>query len=386
MPEPDKGLILVLGCEPAAFSCAFALLNSGLVVHHIYPVPFGLCGASRDIGFTYPEIGEPWERLAHALGSDLAREYYTWSRAGIEDLNARIPGLVQRGSRLALTRTETEAKLVADDALVRGKPPIEAQVRLMSGAAASNYAPVDGANQASFETHALAFAPVKALDSLSQQLQSQSSYHAHPLKMEEWKEIQVSVKPDEVSVELPDGPLPADVVVVAAGLETGRLLSKFDSVLVPYVAQAFRSPPLKEKTRSSVVGLSASWGYERYRFDEERRLLGCGIDPSQGGGVGVAEVDEKRMTAFLKRAGQMFTDFDGQTDGLTQWAVQVDGTCDGLPILGPLTGEPRVHVAAGFFISAWSRGWEAGTQVGRAISGQPEGQDILQRCSVTRFR
>jgi glycine/D-amino acid oxidase-like deaminating enzyme len=388
--ELHDGTVLLVGAEPAAFSCAFQLIEQGIKVSHVYPEPFGLRGSSRDIGLTYPELGEPWERLAHALGTELALEFHQWSKLGIEDLQARLPKLVDRGSRLSVTRTEQEARLVAADAVTRSKPPVLADVRLMSGAAASNYAPIDGANQCSYETHTLSFVPVKALDELSQQLQNEPLYQRRTVPDDEWSEITVVCKGDSATCFDSQGEVArGDLAVVAAGMDTQQLTGKFHNTLVPIIGQAFRSPPLKEKTRSSVVGITASWGYERYRFDQERRLLGCGIDPSRGPETGEgACVDPHTMHRFLQRAKQLFTDFDGSNDSLMQWAVEFTGSCDGLPILGPLNGEPKIQVATGFSTSAWSRGWEAGRQLGYAIGGVGvEGtSSLLARCSTSRFQ
>ena len=140
--------------------------------------------------------------------------------------------------------------------------------------------------------------------------------------------------------------------------------------------------------KDQVVGVTASWGFERYRFDDERRLLGCGVDPSGGGGGESATVDDKVMRVFLKRAAQLFTDFESDDEeSLMRWAVEFDGTCDGLPILGALTGEPRIQVACGFSISAWSRGWEAGRRVAGAVLGREDekGSRLIKRCSPRRF-
>jgi glycine/D-amino acid oxidase-like deaminating enzyme len=384
---PTDGVVLVVGSEPAALSCCLGLLECGIPVRHAYPAPVGLHGSSRDIGLAYPELGEPWERIAYALGEDIALEFYQWSKAGVEDLSRRLPDLVMRGSRLALTRTTQETKLVSTDAMERSKPPVEDQMRLMSGVAVSNYAPVHSAELGSFETHAAAFAPVTVLKALLAQLDGHAHYTGLPLASEgDWNECRLSWAGEGVELLGAQGEITlGDVAVVGAGLDTCRLVGRLRDVLVPVHGQAFRSQPLPESTRSSVVGLTASWGYERYRFDSERRLLGCGVDPT-GSHLGhEAVVDEKVMRAVLQRAGQMFVDFDSaKEDELMRWAVRFDGTCDGLPVLGPLPGESKIQVVCGFGLSAWSRGWEAGRQMSRAVSSQNVG-GLIERCSARRF-
>ena len=389
MTSQQDGVVLVVGAEPAAFSCCAELLESGLSVRHVYPAPLGLHGSSRDIGLAYPELGEPWERLVYALGEEIAMELHRWSGGGVEDLESRFPELVRRGSRLSVTRTEQETKLLSGDALQRSKPPVNDEVRLMSGPAVSNYAPIHTAHFGAFETHAVSFAPVAVLEALSKQLKENPLYESCAVQGD-WDKFRVccsasSVKAVGAGETLAEG----DLAVVAAGMATGRLLDRFEKALVPIRGQAFRSRPLKERTRSSVVGVTASWGFERYRFDDEFRLLGCGVDPS-GSGVGeeTNDVNAKVMRVVLNRAAQLFTDFDAEDEeSLMRWAVEFDGTCDGLPILGALTGEPRIQVACGFSLSAWSRGWEAGRRVAGAVLGREDEtvSRLIARCSPRRF-
>jgi glycine/D-amino acid oxidase-like deaminating enzyme len=386
----SKGDILVVGSEPAAFSAALALTENGQSVKHVFLQPFGLLGSARDIGLAYPELTEPFERLSYSIGEELALEFHQWSKDGVEDLTRRLPHLVERGSRLALTRTEQESELTAADAICRSKPPVNDEVRLMSGAAVSNYAPVDGALQGSFETHAISFLPIKVMEALHSLLREKPGYEAKPVsKIEEWQEIRLLAQEDAVQARNSNEELASgDIALVAAGLDTRFLLGRFSKTLCPVLGQAFRTPPLKEMTRSSVLGLTSSWGYERYRFDQERRLYGCGIDPTGMSPVGEeAEVVEKTMTRLLGRAAQLFTDFDGVDDQLMKWGVQFTGSCDGLPILGPLPGQPRIQVAAGFSFSAWSRGWTAGLRLAHAIvnGDQSQGSSLLKRCSPRRF-
>lgn len=386
--DTADGVVLVVGAEPAAFSCCLELLEAGLRVRHLYPAPLGLHGSSRDIGLAYPELGEPWERVVYALGEEVALELHRWSVSGVEDLVGRFPEAVHRGSRLSLTRTEQETKLVSADALERSKPPVEDQVRLMSGVAVSNYAPIHTAHLGSFETHAVTFAPVVLLETVSNLL-AESSLYDSVLIEEGWSDLRLSCSGPKVRVDRGgDALAEGDVAIVAAGMGTVSLLERFQKALISVNGQAFRSQPLKERSRSSVVGMTASWGFERYRFDDERRLLGCGVDPSGGGGGESAVVNDKVMRVFLKRAAQLFTDFEAEDEeSLMRWAVEFDGTCDGLPIIGALTGEPRVQVACGFSVSAWSRGWEAGRRVAGAVLGREDekGSKLIKRCSPRRF-
>lgn len=382
-----SGDVVVVGGEPAALSCVARLLREGVGVVHIYPVPWGLSGASRDIGLAYPELGEPLERLEYAIGPELAAEFHAWGKRGVEllsELAAAGAGL-RRGSRLLLSRHEQEARVVASDALERQR--LGDEVRLMSGGAASNYAPLStSVHQASFETHVLAFAPASLCESLQQKFIEQPGYRAVELTLETWQHILVESFSGGVRVQLPQGGVRAEVAVVAAAYDTGRLLGRFQKVLLPLLGQAFCTQPLREKSRSSVVGLTASWGFERYRFDSERRLLACGIDPSAGQCQKEAIVLEDVQERFWGRACTLFSDLAQADADVLRWGVLFTASCDGLPVLGPLPGEPRLQVAAGFSTSAWSRGVTAGDAIaGQLLGHRAEVSALLGRCSPRRF-
>jgi glycine/D-amino acid oxidase-like deaminating enzyme len=382
-----KPEVLVIGGEPAALSCAARLLHEGARVTHLFPSPWGLLGASRDIGLAYPELGEPYERLAYALGEELAREMHAWGKQGIELLTSAAEDCLgfRRGSRLSLTRHEQEAALVGTDALERQR--LGDEVRLMSGGAASNYAPLaTTVHQACFETHAAAFPPVAVCERLQRLLAAHHSYQAMELNVATgWRDCRVEGCPGGVRAFWGASSVEADLAVVAAACESARLLQKFSRALVPLLGQAFASEPLRERARSSVVGITTSWGGERYRFDPDQRLLGCGIDPGAGDRHSEAMVLETKQAGVWRRACEIFSDLAQSGDEVQRWGVLFTTTCDGLPLLGPLPGEPRIHLAAGFSTSAWSRGYAAGEVLGRMLSGVGEVSPLVQRCSPRRL-
>ncbi len=369
-------------------ACAARLLLEGARVTHLFPVPWGLWGASREIGVAYPELGEPLERLEFALDSELALEFHQWGRRGVERLLEHARGWegMRRGSRLSLTRSEQESALVASDALHRSRL-CEDTVRLMSGAAGSNYAPLSTeVHQAVFETHTVAFPPAGLSQFLIQNLAGNAHYRPLELSSEvDWTELDVRTFDSGVRLNR-EGEclLEADLLVVACGLETTRILRKFQKVMVPLLGQAFLSPPLREVSRASVVGITASWGHERYRFDPERRLLGCGINPGDGEYHDTALALPEAQEGFRRRAVQIFADLGASMEPEMMWGVLFTATCDGLPLLGPLPGEPRIHLATGFSTSAWSRGYAAGDELARCLAGG-QATPLMQRCSPRRM-
>ncbi len=387
----DSSGVLILGGEPCAFACALALTDQDIPVHHVIPGPFGLLGASREIGLTYPELGEPYERLEYALGSELARDFHGWSKKGIERISQmfRDSPELTRGTRLSITRRPEESNLVSRDALDRQK--LGDEVRLMSGAAASNYAPLGSVDQASMETHCLRFTPIRILEALQSLLESRPSYRSIPISLDTLeKACTLTTCMEGVRWEWPHGgtqsSLKADLAVLGLGQPVVRLLHKFERALLPMLGQAFRTIPLREKTRASVVGVSAGWGTERYAFDAARRLIAFGRDPGSSlTSDGQAIVDDLAQTRLQARAQDLFSDFSPEHIE-QRWGIIQTTTCDGLPLLGPLPGQPRIHLAEGFGDSAWSRGFEAGWKIAEALLGEVKPcSPLLVRCSPRRL-
>lgn len=392
----EHGTVAVVGAEPAALACAATLLQHGIEVLHVFPSPIGIWGASREIGLAYPELGEPYERLADSLGCASASTLHAWGREGIELLTEDLEGCLtlRRGSRLCVTRSEQEATLIVSDALIRQS--LGDEVRLMSGAAASNYAPLaTEVHQASFETHALNFAPVTATETLLTRLSHHPRYRGVSLDATTaWLSCRVEASSGGAKVYWeaggtePEGigqAIEADLVVVAASTESSQILGCLQSSLVPVLGQAFQSEPLRETTRSSVLGVTASWGYERYRFDAQWRLLACGINPVSSERCEENLVNAHDQEVLWSRAETIFSDLALSDPELAmKWGILFCMTCDGLPVLGPLPGEPHIHVATGFGVSAWSQGYGAGGTLARILLGE-QASDLIWRCSPRRW-
>ncbi len=388
--------LLVFGAEPAAFAAASACLEAGFRVLHLLPEPLGLLGASRELGLAHCELGEPWERLLAALGGEHARAYRDSAREGIDRLHALLSSLADgvesatctRGTRLVLARSRSAGELIVEDALARQQEG--EQVRLMSGAAASNYAPVISSEYACLETHCLRFSPVRALAELRSHLESHEGYTAVALEVSRGFErcsLQVRGSGVELSWEGSQGRVRclAEALLCCAGLASVSLLRRFRRVLIGLQVEAFRTAALRERARTNVVGLTASWGYEQYYFDSQRRLVAAGRDPQGGLAEAlVPEVDEEVGTRMVERALELFPDL--LPDLVEQhWAYLWTASCDGLPLLGPLPGEPKIWVCEGFGPAAWSRGFRLGEAVGQALAGG-ESHPLLARCSPKRFQ
>lgn len=388
--------LVIFGGEPAAFSAAATCLKAGFRVLHLVPSPAGLLGSSREIGLAHCELGEPWERLLFSLGEEHAQAFRRSARDGIDELYGRITtessegdrGLCSRGTRLVLSRSEVDAELLVADALARQQEG--EQVRLMSAAAASNYAPVRAFGYTCLETHCLRFTPVRVLKALQAELDQHQLYSAMPVDVAdgferfEWRvggfgvEIRHAIDGREVRCR-------GEVLLCCAGLAAVPFLGRLRRQLLGLQLEAFRSAPLRESTRTNVAGVTASWGHEQYCFDGERRLLGVGRDPQGGLADSLCpEVDSRVSLRLVERAMELFPDLDSSLVE-QQWAYLWTVSCDGLPLLGPLPGEPRVWLCEGFGGAAWSRGYRLGSLVGESLANG-DTHPLVNRCSPRRFQ
>lgn len=171
----------------------------------------------------------------------------------------------------------------------------------------------------------------------------------------------------------PDGSrLTAQIVVAAPGVEAATLHPFFRSCVYPVRLQGLRTGP-------GIAGRSLSTPVlARHRFEAAFRdadgavsLVGCrwADQPEMGAG----ERDDAALSERVSRAQDAWLE---QTLGIAvgpvrRWSGIVAYTCDGLPLVGPLPGAPRVISAVGW--SGWglSLAPRAVDEICAGILGEP---------------
>jgi glycine/D-amino acid oxidase-like deaminating enzyme len=176
-------------------------------------------------------------------------------------------------------------------------------------------------------------------------------------------------------------PVLAEIVIVAAGIGSRGVHPFFEEALYPVRLQVRRSAPLDSASGalSPVEACVARHRYEAWCATAEGGLefSGCrwAEQPEMGAGVEddvtLSDAVTQRQDAFVERH---LGDHPGASGPVRRrWAGIVNYSCDGLPIVGPIPGSPRVLALTGW--CGWGLSWigEAVEAVSRAVLGEDLG-------------
>ncbi len=166
--------------------------------------------------------------------------------------------------------------------------------------------------------------------------------------------------------------LTAELVVAAAGVSAATLHPFFSSCVYPVRLQALRTVPGVPGDALRVPVLA------RHRFeagwstpDGAVEFVGCrwADQPEMGAG----ERDDEALSARVstEQDSWLCTHFGIDVGLVQRWSGIAAYTCDGLPLVGPLPGAPRVLAAVGW--SGWglSLAPRAVDEICAGILGQP---------------
>jgi D-amino-acid dehydrogenase len=174
-------------------------------------------------------------------------------------------------------------------------------------------------------------------------------------------------------VRVDGDPLGADAVVVAAGAWSGELVSPLgtDLPVVPQRGQITHLEVADDTSRWSVVSRLDS-GHYMLAFPRGRVVVGATREPGSG--------FDHRVTAAgqLEVLEQALAVAPGLRDA-TLLETRVGfrpATPDGLPVLGPLPGNPRVVLATGFGPTGLTLAPLAGALVAEVVLGEEPRLDL----------
>ncbi len=203
-------------------------------------------------------------------------------------------------------------------------------------------------------------------------------YVDHPQAMIEAMAQQVDVRIAEVqgvrrtgagwTLETRDGRFEAGTVVLAAGIESRRLLAPLgiDLPVVPEARHLFLSSPIRERLLEPLV-ISSEHRFAAKQLHNGRVLasdLSASGDPEAGAARWKANIREaiSELLPVLE-----YVDFTVLVSG------EYDVTPDRQPILGPLPGHDGLHIATGFS----GHGFMIAPAVSRIVAGAVLGEHDL---------
>lgn len=166
----------------------------------------------------------------------------------------------------------------------------------------------------------------------------------------------VSGSGDGVLLQVDDRTLRAELVVVAAGPGAASVHPWFGPMLYPVRLQGLRTAP--QSTRWPRPALARhrleAWVQEA---SGALTFVGCrwAEQPEMEAGV----TDDSTISPLVEAGQRRFLDshLPGALDagGLESWTGITTTSCDGLPLVGPLPGNPRLLALAGW--GGWGLSW-----------------------------
>jgi len=178
--------------------------------------------------------------------------------------------------------------------------------------------------------------------------------------------------------------LKAEVVVVAAGARSDQLESWFEDKIIPVREQALLTTPVSQL----IPGTNrAGYGYTHFRQVADGGLLmgGCRwATPHMEYGETDDSVIVGRIQEKLEATvGRLFPELSG-LHIRRRWAWLNARTCDMLPIIGPLPGNPRMIACTGFVGNPYGLAPRAARAVADGLMYE-DSQDVPGFMNAQRF-
>lgn len=336
-PLPSQVDVAVIGAGLSGLAITAALASRGVAVSLISRNrAFDHHGSFGAPGLLTPGLPEAAWRLAEAIGVDRTRELYTLglnSVAIVRDLG--VPS--EPAVHAALSDREREG--LEKSAKILQKMGLEPE--MLDGESCSDW--IGGAAFSG----GLRIAQDRSIDltALGSALLRSAQQHGAAIHGERTVN-RVEQRGPDLALRLGSQTVRAHVVIMAAGAGLRELDPWFDDKIIPVREHALRLAPVAHRLR----GGRAQLGYIGWRQDEDGSTVvsGCRwatphmeVYESDASQVSTKVLD--KVLDFAERhlpgAGTTVTD---------RWARIDAHTCDGLPIVGPLPGDPTRLVCAGF--------------------------------------
>lgn len=303
-------------------------------------------GASgRGHGLLLSGLSDPYVRLVTSLGRDGAREIWRLTRENHRRLAevARRFGIeceYDPGGSCRLSASPQEAKELRESATLLAEDgfPVEFVTSEHPQAEFAEHGTLGGLlilDDAGLD-------PVKFLRALAEHLR-----HGVLSLHEDTPVLRWESSDGRIHLKTPDGEVKADVAILAAGTGLPALCPAFEDLLFPVRAQFCATAPVLEMPPRR--GVSSDWGHSFFRQTYGGRLLAGGMrhTPAAGEqGLGAVLADEHQNR--IEDALQSHFPFGAGAEITHRWAASFLASIDGLPIVGPLPGQPRVLVAGGY--------------------------------------
>ena len=333
--------VCVVGAGLAGLFCSVLLAEGGarVTVVDADPQLLGRGGSARESGGVHLGVVEHPYRLVQALGEERAKQLYAHSKRSLELLRERANFEETGGLWVALDQREEGHITRSAAALERMgvasfvMEPDHVSQRIGASSCGSGLL---------VKEEGLVH-PLVLLETLTREAISGGVSFVPGFAVE-------AIEEDEQGMRVccADGRVVcAEVVVLAAGAWSGEVSPWLKDKVVPVREQALQTKPLPV----SVKGPSRlGYGYTNLRQLSDGGLLisGCRWASSH---MELGETDDGQLVSRIqdKLLASLHRFYPGcNLEVVGRWAWLYARTCDLLPIVGPLPGQPRMIVCTGF--------------------------------------
>lgn len=336
-PEPIRADVAIIGAGIAGLGVARELARAGVDVAVIEArATLGDGASGRDPGVVTAGLTESAFRLEHAIGTARTRELYALATVGREALPEGLP-FAEGAAHLAAGARET-AELEASLATLER---IGVSATLLDAEQSNAHTEGHGFSAGLLVDGDGALCPRALIDAL---VAEATAYGA--AVQAGWRVARVHNHAGGLRLETTGASVDCEVVVFAAGHALRDIDPWFEDKLVPVREHALRTAPLGRELPPA----RAQLGYVSWRQDAAGRLVlsGCRwatphLETGETEEV-VVDVVIDKLNAFRQR----HLPAASAVEVVRTWARIATHTCDGLPVLGPLPGDPTRISCAGF--------------------------------------
>ncbi|MCB9679955.1 MAG: FAD-binding oxidoreductase [Alphaproteobacteria bacterium] len=335
---PDAVDVVVVGAGLPGLAAATWLARSGASVLLVEAAHHAGAGTSgRAPGLVYRGIVEhPW-RLAASLGDGGVADLYRLSEEGIALLEGFVP-VQRRGLVWAAVEPDREPAELAASQQVLARLGVDAVP--LSPDAADAHTGAQGLGPGMYVADEGWVEPAAAVDAFAAAARAAGAVLAGGCTVHT-----ATPDGDRLAVVTSCGVVAAEAVVLAAESGLQALGGYFDDTIQPVREAAI----VLDGDHPPTCGLRAGFGYTTARPLPDGRLLLAGCrwaTPHLETGETDASVVAPRVRERLEATAARFFPHTGPVAAAWSWITAA--SCDGLPIVGPLPGDARRLVCAGF--------------------------------------
>lgn len=374
---PQSTEVCVIGAGLAGLCCALFLARAGAKVTLLESgAGLGEGGSAREHGGVYLGVVEHPYRIVHALGVSGASDLYAFSRSSQERLGELVTVTPSGSLWIALDERERNQVERSCRALRELGYPAE----VLSDSAVANRLGAQGCGNGLWLANDGLVDPGDCLESLALQAREAGArlIFSHPVRGIEQSLDGLDVRGQDETL------LKTEVVIVAAGARSSQVDSWFEDKIVPVREQALLTHPVSQL----IPGANrAGYGYTHFRQVRDGGLLigGCrwATPHMEYGEVDDQVIVDRIQEKLQATVGRLFPEM-GELQVRRRWAWLNARTCDMLPIIGPLPGNPRVIACTGFVGNPYGLAPQAASAVAQGLMGEGS-PEVPSFMSAQRF-